>query len=587
MKIHDLGIPIIVLAVAIITGLTAHNFQAAGKLAGNHSGSVFRNDIRSTQRSTQESSISNQSRTQRTLKSAGPSTAPLAKVPAPLAKVPAPLAKVQSKGPEWYVAPEGNSLGEGTLDSPWDLPTALAGGPSRSQVKPGDTIWLRGGLYAGTFVSTLTGMPEAPIIVRQYPGERAIIDRAGVSSAKQPALKVRGSWVWFWGFEIMNSHPDRSRTSPYSGSVEAWRGSGADVYAPNVKFISMVFHDNGHGIWDKEDMTEVNGCLFYYNGNNKREHAMYIGNSNGTKYIVDNIVFAQGGYGILSHSDSTSSSQVGLHIEGNASFNNGILTLDDQTTGNIQVGGVAGVSAERITIRSNLVYNSPANPISKNNGIRLGYEDTGNKNVTVVDNYIVSRIPLRVLWWQNVQSSGNTIYSRGNSAELTMPTGVSPSAYRWDLNTYISGRKGGPIFVKDDSTQSFVGWQESTGLDRNSRVEQNASFLPSGVKTFIRANTYEAGRANIVVYNWDLRTSVAVDVSSVLSVGASYEVRDAQNYFGEPVVRGIYDGTPINLPMKLTRIAQPVGNVERAPVHTEADFNVFVLQQVSTPPSAK
>jgi hypothetical protein len=576
MKIHDLGIPIILMAVALITGLTAHNFQAAGKLAGNHSGSVFRNDLRSTQRLMQESPRSNQSRTRSTLKS-GARTAPLKKLPAP-------LAKVQSRG--WYVAPEGSSLGEGTLDSPWDLPTALAGGPSRAEVKPGDTIWLRGGVYAGTFVSTLTGMSEAPIIVRQYPGERAIIDRAGVSAAKQPALKVRGSWVWFWGFEIMNSHPDRSRTSPYSGAVEPWRGSGADVYAPNVKFISMVFHDNGHGIWDKEDMTEVNGCLFFYNGNNKREHAMYIGNSNGTKYILDNIVFAQGGYGILSHSESTSTSQAGLHIEGNASFNNGILTLDDQTTGNIQVGGVAGVPAERITIRSNLVYNSPANPNSKNSGIRLGYEDTGNKNVTVVDNYIVSRIPLRVWWWQNVESSGNTIFSRGNSTELIMPTGVSPSAYQWDSNTYINGKKFGPTFVKDDNTQSFTGWQETTGLDRNSRVEQNSTLYPSGLKIFIRANTYEAGRANIVVFNWDLQKSVAVDVSSVLTNGATYEVRDAQNYFGEPVASGTYDGTPINLPMKLTRIAQPVGNVERAPVHTEADFNVFVLQQVSAPPSS-
>lgn len=570
MKTSKLGIPVIVITAAIVTGLTAYHFQAAALLVGNQTvNSVLRKAIRTMRRSTREAPNSNQSRTRSTPGSARPITAP--------------LAKVQSNGPEWYVAPEGDPLGEGTLDSPWNLTTALSGGPSRTEVKPGDTVWLRGGSYVGNFVSTLTGTPEAPIMVRQFPGERAILDRGSVSSAKQPALKVRGAWVWYWGFEIMNSYPDRSRTSPYSGSVEPWRGSGADVYAPNVKFINMIFHDNGHGIWDKEDMTEVYGCLFFYNGNNKREHAMYIGNSNGTKYIMDNIIFAQGGYGILAHSDSTSSSQMGLHIEGNATFNNGSLTLDDQTTGNIQVGGVEGVSAERIVIRSNSVYNSLGNSTNKNNGIKLGYEDTGNKNVTVVDNYIVSKVPLRIWWWQNVDSHGNTIYSRGSSTDLVMPTGVSPSAYLWDSNTYISGRKDGPAFSKDDSTYSFAGWQEATGMDRNSRVEQDASLRPKGVKTFIRPNRYEAGRANITVYNWDLRESVAVDVSSVLSVGGSYEVRDAQNYFGEPVARGSYDGTPIQLPMNLTGIAQPVGNVERAPSHTSSEFGVFVLRLVNPP----
>ena len=156
---------------------------------------------------------------------------------------------------------------------------------------------------------------------------------------------------------------------------------GSGRLCPNVKFINMIFHDNGHGIWDKEDMTEVHGCLFFYNGNNKREHALYIGNSAGTKYITDNIVFDQGGYGILAHSDSASSSQKGLHIEGNVSFNNGALTGDDQKTGNLQVGGVRGVSAERIVLKATTSYNPAANANNKNNGIRLGYEDMANKDL--------------------------------------------------------------------------------------------------------------------------------------------------------------------------------------------------------------
>jgi hypothetical protein len=493
----------------------------------------------------------------------------------------AELTVLPSERAGWYVAPNGSSTGKGTPASPWDLGTALAGGAGQARVKPGDTIWIRSGRYTGAFTSLLAGNANAPIIVRQYPGERAILDRGSVSAEKQPALKVKGPWVWFWGLEVMNSDPNRSRSSPYTGEDQPWRGSGADVYASNVKFINMIFHDNGHGIWDKKDMTEVDGCLFYYNGDNKREHALYIGNNTGTKFITDNIIFDQAGYGILSHSNSPSSVQKGIHIEGNASFNNGILTLDDQMTGNLQVGGVSGVSAERITIEDNYVYNPPGNAKTKNNGIRLGYEDENNKDVELLDNYIVSNDPLRIWWWKDVEAEGNTIYSQGNTIELKMPPGRSTSAYRLCSNTYISGKAAGPTFIKDGSTIAFGNWQQSNGLDRDSQVVQNSSLRPSGVNVFVRPNRYEVGRANIIVYNWDKRAEVAVDVGAILPVGASYEVRDAQNYFGEPVARGTYNGGSIKLPMNLTLIAPPIGKVERVPSHTAPEFAVFVLQQIS------
>jgi len=476
----------------------------------------------------------------------------------------------------WFVGPGGSPKGQGTQTSPWDLATALAQGPNGTEVRAGDTVWLRGGRYIGTFLSTLTGRENAPIIVRSYPGERVVIDKASVSEAKQPALKVKGAWVWYWGIEIMNSDPDRRRNSPYSGDDEPWRGSGADVYAPNVKFINMIFHDNGHGIWDKQDMTEVHGCLFFYNGNNKREHALYIGNAAGTKHITDNILFDQGGFGILAHSNSSSSSQRGLHLEGNVSFNNGLLTNDDQRTGNLQVGGVRGVSAAGIVLKNNYIYNSRGNASNKNNGIRLGYEDRGNQDVKVLDNYIVSRAPLLIWWWQNVELKGNTIYSDGESLELKLPAGVNASAYRWDFNTYVAPQ---PAFSNDLATFGFSRWRQTTGLDAHSQAV--ATRQPTGVQIFVRLNKYEAGRANVIVYNWELRDQVAVDVSSVLLPGANFEIRDAQDYFGAALAQGTYRGGPILLPMKLSRMTLPVGNVERVPQHTAPEFAVFVVQQTA------
>jgi hypothetical protein len=340
----------------------------------------------------------------------------------------------------------------------------------------------------------------------------------------------------------------------------------------------MIFHDNGHGIWDKKDMTEVHGSLFFYNGNNKREHAMYIGNSTGTKYITDNIVFAQGGYGILGHSDSHSSTQKGLHIEGNITFNNGILTADDQKTGNIQVGGVKGVSAERVLITNNYVYNDPANADNKNNGIRLGYEDMLNRDVKLLDNYVVSKTPLRLWWWENVDFKGNTIYSNDEALEVKMPRGIDSKGYRWDFNRYFSDSNVRLKFANDSGVVSFSQWRQATGFDEHSQLMADR---PSGVNVFIRPNRYEPGRAHIVIYNWDLRDSVAVDLNSILVRGTQFEIRDAQNYFGEPVMRGVYNGGALRLPTRLSKVTAPIGNVERVPVHTAPQLLVFVVVPVS------
>ena len=105
----------------------------------------------------------------------------------------------------FYVAPDGVPSGNGSREKPWDLATALA---QPSAVKPGDTIWLRGGTYRGHFTSTLKGGANKPVIVRQYGSERATLD--GNDGTNSVTLLVKGSDTWFWGFEITNSNTTRT-----------------------------------------------------------------------------------------------------------------------------------------------------------------------------------------------------------------------------------------------------------------------------------------------------------------------------------------------------------------------------------------
>jgi hypothetical protein len=103
----------------------------------------------------------------------------------------------------------------------------------------------------------------------------------------------------------------------------------------------------------------------------------------------------------------------------------------------------------------------------------------------------------------------------------------------------------------------------------------HGSVRPTGTYVFVRPNAYEPGRANIVVFNWDLKSTVGVDMSTVLSTGTLYEVRNAQDFFAVPVLSGVYAGGTLSLPMTGLTVAAPIGG--RTPAPTGPEFNAFVL----------
>jgi hypothetical protein len=485
---------------------------------------------------------------------------------------------------DFYASPSGKPGATGSLNNPWDLQTALS---QTQRVRPGDTVLLRGGTYNGAatngFNCTLAGNSAAPIVVRNYPGERAIIDRGGTDPTQQAALDLLAPYVTLWGLEIMNSYPDRNRISPYTGTVHGWRGPGIYVSpgATDCKIINCIIHDNNSGIYDKEDRTEIYGNLIYYNGNNAFAHGIYIGNDHDTKYVVDNLIFDNAGLGIQSYSANNKSQQKGIYIEGNACFNNGAITLDDQNSTNILVGAETGVAAERVTVISNYIYDPQGTAPNKSKGLRLGQVDQNNKDAVIRDNYIACKVPLTVQWWNHIEMRRNTIYTPMTSVSLKMPAGVTTTTYDWDKNTYINGRNGEPVFSVDSTSGlTLSSWRQRTMLDQNSHIIRDSALRPKGVQVFVRPNKYELGRGQIIVFNWDLAGSVTVDLINVcLDLGDAYEVRDAQNYFGAPIARGIYDGKTIKLPMRLSQVANPIGSVERLPVHTAPEFAAFIVQK--------
>src|SRR5690606_26666760 len=91
----------------------------------------------------------------------------------------------------------------------------------------------------------------------------------------------------------------------------------------------------------------------------------------------------------------------------------------------------------------------------------------------------------------------------------------------------------------------------------------------------VRPNRYEPGRANIIVYNWSHQQSVAVDLSRVLQLGQAYEVRNAQDFFGPPIVSGSYEGGAIELPLDESPATPSITGMSIAT--TGIEFATFVV----------
>lgn len=485
---------------------------------------------------------------------------------------------------DFYVSPSGTPRGNGSQKNPWDLQTALNQPPV---VRAGDTIWLRGGEYRPAaasstgFTSTLGGGSNAPIIVRQYRGERATLREVarftGPSSVRQTILYIFGSNTWFWGFEAASS--STTRVIDDSGSnptpAELPLPSGVEVVGPNIKLINLVVHDarGGLGLWAAATNCEVYGCIVYNNGwsapDRGHGHGIYTQNLNGTKRLSDNIVFNHFGLGI--HGYTVNSFLQNYLIERNAIFDNAHFAASPHVAAGEQILFGGGTKIKNLRILNNYLYQA-----LDLHGAMLtpDYGAIANNNVTIAGNYIAGgsgggNYLVSVRLYDSLVFTDNTLYStNGSLLRLRAVPG-----YTVDNNAYYGNADAG---FRNDHTQSdFAEWRAATGFDAHSRYFQGVK--PPN-KVFVNVNAYEPKRANIIVYNWSKASSVMADVSRVLGVGDVYEVRNAQDWFAAPVLRGTYKGGGLDLPMTNLTVAIPTGWTDTNAVpRTGREFNVFVL----------
>lgn len=144
---------------------------------------------------------------------------------------------------------------QGTIVDPFTLASAL----TSPRIKPGHTLYLRGGTYTGAFTSTLVG-----VTVKPYQDEKPVIDGS---------LAIDGSDSTFEGLDVFNS-AWVSRVSAQIGSAPtdipaaARGGSAIDIFGPRTTVRDCTMHDTrqGAGLWASAPGSTIEGCLFYNNG---------------------------------------------------------------------------------------------------------------------------------------------------------------------------------------------------------------------------------------------------------------------------------------------------------------------------------
>ena len=443
---------------------------------------------------------------------------------------------------QFHITPSGSALGAGSINSPWDIQTALN---HPNQVVAGDTFWLHDGVYSGNFTSNLNGAPNNYIYVLQYPNERAKIED-NRATASGGTLQINGSWTIYKDFEVCNSNTTRT-----SGGDHSFRPMGLQVNAPNTKFINLIIHDTGHGFgfWKEAIDAEIYGCLIYNCGTanspgvySTHGHGIYSQNNSGVKKIKHNLIFNQFGFGLHIYPNPGNIS--GYLIDGNTLFNNGRLTRDTIRYNNIIVNTYSPYACENISIVNNNTYDNRNNYVYTaliEADIYLG-STIKSKNLVVENNNFFGkgRAGMAILNWDTVKFNNNqTYYLKNGTVGLAIPNGTSTSAYTWNNNDYFGGSNNNQFSYQYGLSTTFTNWKTNTSFDGSSNFYSTA---PSLNKTIIQSNEYETGRAQVIVYNWENKSNIDIDLSTIgLQDGQTFKVVDAANYFGSPLVTDIYD----------------------------------------------
>jgi hypothetical protein len=202
--------------------------------------------------------------------------------------LPVPSLRPLVEGPVFFVdALRGDNRNAGTQDHPWKtLQFAL------EQLSPGDTLYLRQGIYYEHVVVPGSGEDGEPITVRGYPGELAIIDgghREFIESPETAWQPVDGGADGEF-VSAREYSPLLLRPVPASFLAEGWEpfhgkederplvlGHFADSMVPLHSYRTVTDLRDDSMLWDVEEKFDATEGVYcgpglWYNRDTQRIH---------------------------------------------------------------------------------------------------------------------------------------------------------------------------------------------------------------------------------------------------------------------------------------------------------------------------
>jgi hypothetical protein len=260
----------------------------------------------------------------------------------------------------YYVSTTGSDSNGGSIASPFG---SLQHAHDLAQ--PGDTIYLRGGVYRLTEGINLTndGTSSNPITVANYPGEAPVLDGSGMSSGDYYGSNSAGGWIMSLASSSGNHISGLELKNGPMGGLVVWGASNNNVIE------QLNVHNNGRlSEWEGKGISLYGSSANNLFLNNDSHHNQDLNLTN-----ADGFQIATTGSGNV--------------LRGNRAYANSDDGFDFY---NIADGTKAGA----VVLDGNWAYgngfDSNGNPAGDGNGFKLGGQRSGSGSTsgghTLTDN---------------------------------------------------------------------------------------------------------------------------------------------------------------------------------------------------------
>lgn len=465
---------------------------------------------------------------------------------------------------------QGSANGNGSIEKPWDLQTALS--QTSQRVNGGDIIWLHQGIYNGRYKSTIESTIKNKFItVSAYKKDKVVLN-GNIKSDVRYVLEVNGSRVVYKNFEItllgrFSRITSESDFMPITGISHI---KGEDCKFQNLSIYNIP--GSAIGSWKLTGGTVIEDCLIYNNGyQSNRGHGVgiYVQNqSDKIRRIRNNIIFNNYYKGIEVWSATTNTQREfvkNVNLTDNIIFNNGMPSGKPWSNLIIASGDNEGVNvAKHIKVHDNVFYHNIDFTESKNygygNSITLGYNANALvEDISIKNNIILGRNnALNIMHVKSLEFKNNRVYSGYIHFETSTLPSLEAGNLVFEDNKFYTRKQNGFRVLKNKDYK-LSDWQKKYGIDNSNEWKQLKGFQIEPVLKIKELETKQ-NQFNVVLLEKE-RNDVMVDFSEFkIKKGTPYKIYDIENRTIVIASGKVSDDKKIKFSMTLPDFEKPLHN---------------------------